>query len=242
MKSEEARFILQAYRPNGADSSDPFFAEALAQADRDPELGAWFAREKAFDAAIAAKLRAVNPPLELQDNIMAGARAGLWHRRTWRLPVWLGVAAAIAALFFTLVRLRPAASVDVQQLTSFALSDATRPELHEGIVAGLADLEAALADPKTHLAPGLNVTEDELRAKGCRDVQVAGRDVFEICFKRGDVFHLYIARTGEFKTQMGPGQPAFQKQGEMSSVTWIADRHIYVLVSDHGVEGLGSLL
>ena len=242
MKNEEARFVLQAYRPNGADSSNAFFAEALGQADSDAELRAWFAREQAFDAAIAAKLREIDPPADLRDNIMAGGRAGMWHRSTWRLPVWLGVAAAVAALFFTVVRLRPTAPVDARQLTSFALGDAAHAELHKGIGAGLADVEGTLADPKTHLAPGLNVDEDDLRARGCRSVQVAGRDVFEICFKRGDVFHLYIARTGEFKTQLGPGKPAFQSQGGMSSVTWTAANHVYVLVSNQGQEGLTRLL
>jgi hypothetical protein len=242
MKNEEARFILQAFRPGGADRSDPFFAEALAQADRDPQLGAWFAREQAFDAAIAANLRDISPPAELRDNIMAGGRAGMWHRSTWRLPVWLGAAAAVAALFFTVVRLRPAAPVDARQLTSFALIDASHEELHKGMVAGLAGVEDTLADPKTHLAPGLNVNEDDLRARGCRTVQVAGRDVFEICFKRGDEFHLYIARTGEFKTQLGPGKPAFQSQGGMSSVTWTAGNHVYVLVSDRSMEELTRLL
>ena len=242
MKNEEARFVLQAYRPNGADSSNAFFAEALGQADSDAELRAWFAREQAFVAAIAAKLREINPPAELRDNIIAGGRAGMWHRNTWWLPVWLGVAAVFAALFFTVVRLRPAAPVDARQLTLFALSDAAHEELHKGIVAGLADVEDTLGDPKTHLAHGLNVNEDDLRARGCRSVQVAGRDVFEICFKRGDVFHLYIARTGEFKTQTDPGIPAFQSKGGMSSVTWTAANHVYVLVSDRSMEDLRRLL
>lgn len=242
MKNEEARFILQAYRPGGADSSDPFFAEALAQAQRDPQLGAWLAREQAFDAAIAAKLREMNPPADLRDNIMAGGRAGMWHRGSRRLPIWLGVAAAVAALFLTVVRLRPAAPVDAGQLTLFALGDATHEELHKGMIAGLASVEDTLGDPKTHLAPGLNVSDDDLRVRGCRSVQVAGRDVFEICFKRGDEFHLYIAGTGEFKTRLGPGKPAFQSQGGMSSVTWTAGNRVYVLVSDRSVEELTRLL
>ena len=39
-----------------------------------PNCAAWFAREQAFDAAIAAKLREINPPAELRDNIIAGGR------------------------------------------------------------------------------------------------------------------------------------------------------------------------
>ena len=37
--NESAKFVLNAYRPNGADARDPIFRAALEQAARDPELG-----------------------------------------------------------------------------------------------------------------------------------------------------------------------------------------------------------
>ena len=54
MDKEQAKFILQSFRPDGADAQDPDFAEALALAAQDRELGDWLASERAQDAAFAA--------------------------------------------------------------------------------------------------------------------------------------------------------------------------------------------
>ena len=36
---DNAKLLLSAYRPNGADAQDPVFKEALELAQRDPETG-----------------------------------------------------------------------------------------------------------------------------------------------------------------------------------------------------------
>ena len=41
MDREQARFILRSFRPDGADSGNPDFEEALSVATVDGELGAW---------------------------------------------------------------------------------------------------------------------------------------------------------------------------------------------------------
>jgi hypothetical protein len=61
MDNEEAKFILRAYRPNGADAGDAKFCAALEQAKRDPELARWFERELALDKTVAGKVRAITP-------------------------------------------------------------------------------------------------------------------------------------------------------------------------------------
>ena len=57
--NESAKFVLNAYRPNGADAQDPVFRAALEQAARDPELAAWFKEQRSFDSLIAGKLAEV---------------------------------------------------------------------------------------------------------------------------------------------------------------------------------------
>ena len=54
MDKEQAKFILQSFRPDGADAADTDFAEALQLAVEDRELGEWLADERATDAAFAA--------------------------------------------------------------------------------------------------------------------------------------------------------------------------------------------
>jgi len=72
MDKEEARFILRCFRPDGADAGSPDFAEALAWAAQDRELGDWLARERSEDAGFADALNAVTIPGSLRDEILAG--------------------------------------------------------------------------------------------------------------------------------------------------------------------------
>jgi hypothetical protein len=72
MDKEEARFILRCFRPDGADAENPDFAEALAWAAKDRELGEWLARERSSDAGFAKALTAVGIPASLREEILAG--------------------------------------------------------------------------------------------------------------------------------------------------------------------------
>jgi hypothetical protein len=71
MNRDEAKLILQAYRPGDKDAGDPYFAEALALAQKDPELNAWFAEQQAFDARIIGGLHQVRVPSRLKAEILA---------------------------------------------------------------------------------------------------------------------------------------------------------------------------
>lgn len=71
MDKDKAKFLLQSFRPDGADASDPEFAEALALAAADRELGDWLAKERATDAAFAAMLNEVKIPEDLRENLFA---------------------------------------------------------------------------------------------------------------------------------------------------------------------------
>ena len=66
MDNREAKFILNAYRPNGQDADDPRFSEALEQVRRDPMLERWFSESIAFDTVMTEKLRAIEVPPDLR--------------------------------------------------------------------------------------------------------------------------------------------------------------------------------
>ena len=70
MTIEQAQFILQSFRPDGSDSADGSFAEALALASSNRELGEWLARERAMDAAFAAALQESDIPESLRGDIL----------------------------------------------------------------------------------------------------------------------------------------------------------------------------
>ncbi len=71
MTTDQAKFILQSFRPDGSDSSDPSFAEALAVASANRELGEWLARERAADAAFASVLSEAHIPSNLREDILS---------------------------------------------------------------------------------------------------------------------------------------------------------------------------
>lgn len=69
MDKERARFVLQSFRPDGADSQDVDFAEALNLATSDRELGEWLMHERAFDAEFAEALARVELPEGLREKV-----------------------------------------------------------------------------------------------------------------------------------------------------------------------------
>jgi hypothetical protein len=85
MRNECAKFLLSAYRPNGADARDPVFKEALEQVQRDPVLARWFREQRDFDEMISAKLRLVEPPAGLETvTFVAGTSGRIYKNRVPR--------------------------------------------------------------------------------------------------------------------------------------------------------------
>lgn len=70
MDKERVKFVLSSFRPDGADTEDTDFAEALRLATSDRELGEWFMRERAFDAEFAEALARVNLPDGLRETVL----------------------------------------------------------------------------------------------------------------------------------------------------------------------------
>ena len=92
MKSEEAKRLLEVFRPGGADMDDPRFVEALLQTERDPGLGRWFDEQRSFDSRFVEGLKTISVPADLHDAILESRKVvspSLWQN--WR------VRAAVAA-------------------------------------------------------------------------------------------------------------------------------------------------
>ncbi len=75
MDKQRAQFILRGFRPDGADRNDHDFAEALAMAIENRELGEWLAQERSFDNSFAQALSSVDLPANLRQDIL-GCLAG----------------------------------------------------------------------------------------------------------------------------------------------------------------------
>ena len=103
MNTREAKEILLMYR-GSMDDADPQFREALTYAQRDPELAEWLREQTRCYHAIRAKLREVEPPVDLPQKIVR-ARPIPFGRK-WneilKIAAAIIVSASITALGFKL--------------------------------------------------------------------------------------------------------------------------------------------
>ena len=241
MNNQEARFILQAYRPGGSDAGDALFAGALEQAKRDPGLGAWFAREQAHDAAVAAKLQSIAPPPGLRDAIMAGGRVTRPRPSRWVVPAWIGLAASVAVIIaVSLFWLQPL-HADAQELPEFALKYAARPFRLTAHNENLAELRNWLAARHAPLPLRIPANFAALHALGCRTVQYRGKDISLICFEQGREYHLFVARRADYPGLKECRQPEFSSKGNWATAHWSDDENCYVLASDAGMAAVQKL-
>jgi len=245
MKNEEAKFVLHAYRPNGADAGDATFCAALEQAKQDPALEKWFLAQQAFDRAMCAKLGGVTPPENLRASILAGVKVSQPPRAGatwWRSPVPMALAASLALLLAVGIAFWPA-TVSAEQIAAFAISD-TMHQSHEGKEGPEAvELQAMLSQADRRLGGGVPIDFAALRANGCRTVRFEGRDLLEVCFKReGKWFHCYVARAADFPQLAAKLAPSFTDHEGASAAAWSDGRHIFVVASKAGREAIQRLI
>jgi hypothetical protein len=93
MNTSEAKKILLLYRGT-IDDSDPQFHAALDCAKSDPELGQWLREQTNCYDAIRAKLRGIQPPLELSEKIVR--KRPLPFPRDWSRVLQLAAAVLIS--------------------------------------------------------------------------------------------------------------------------------------------------
>src|SRR5439155_22418099 len=85
------------YRPATTDRNDPEIAEALALAQRDPELARWLEDRCALHAAIRAKFKQIPVPEGLKEQILSERKARFMPVLR-RKAVLVAAAAALACL------------------------------------------------------------------------------------------------------------------------------------------------
>jgi len=236
MNNEEAKLILQAYRPGGQDANDPRFREALEQAQRDPELARWFANEQALDSRISAKVKASSAtPAHLKSQLLAQTkiiRSVVWWRRQ---PVMrLAMAACLALLvtvttvWFTTAR----ADGFTKYRTEMAEFTAHKLDRLDLMSRDLTEVRRWLAQKESHGDLLLPAGLDGRPSLGCRVLHWKGHKVSLVCFEleNKQVAHLLVVDISAFK-DAPTESPVFNQFGNVATASWSRGGKTYVIAS-----------
>ncbi len=247
MNSEQARFILRAFRP-GTDRTDaPEFHEAFDRLRQDPALAAWHEREMDADRIVRAKLTsALAPPGGLRDRILATPKI-VEPRVWWRQPAWLAVAASVVLLVtFGVLRLgRPATHDSNFVAFRSEVLSASREVPHMSFMNS--DVSRIRDQLRSEGAPDdLNIPAGLARAsiKGCRILDWHGRKVSMVCFHLGDGGHidLFVIRNVEWDRPAPGERPLLAHVGQMNTASWSENGRTYVLAANATDEELKRIL
>jgi hypothetical protein len=235
MNNDHAKIVLNVYRPHGQDADDPFFAEALRQATRDPTMAAWLKEEQRFDADFADSLRTIVAPADAKNMIKATMGASTGRRRRW----WpLALAASLAVLLTTSVLLRqrptglplPENATVAQLATNLAEHHATI-----GLMSGdLARVRQWLSDKGGPLPEDLPPGLAKLMVLGCETWNTTRGKVSLVCFvgEEKNMVHLYIfEKAADHPDLPDFAHPRLEKEGNWSLALWQNNGRAYVLGS-----------
>ena len=185
MNSQDAKEILRLYRPGSPEAADPQLAQALQQAQSDPELAQWLERSCAFHTVMTEKFRQIPVPSGLKESILAGRNLvrPLW----WQRPAWFtAAAAALLLLGFWAAWLRPEAQ---DKFTGFRLR-MVRNALHRYHMDIVTNNQQAIRQfmarsgaPSDYL---LTPPLEKLKPTGGGLIHWRGNPVSMVCFDRGD--------------------------------------------------------
>ena len=234
MTNDQARLLLQAYRPGEQDAENPLYSEALEQVRRDPELARWFEAEQNLDAAIGEKFREASVPAHLQPDIMA-LEIMVQPRRQWRRELWMAAAAVVLALavaaFWLPHRQQPRFATYRGSMTEFLSTRFDHLDFKARDVAQLKQFLAQHGAPSDFILPaGLG----ELPGHGCRVLEWDGHTVSLICFHLADgkEIHLFVIEGAKFAGVPPSGSAQFASDHRWTTAGWQRGNTTYLLAGN----------
>jgi hypothetical protein len=233
MDNQEAKFILNAYRPGGQDADDPRFAEALEQARRDPVLERWFSESIAFDTSVTKRLCAIEVPVDLRESILAGVKVSRPLRSSfikWSVAAALVSMAILGSLIWR--ETRPAHLAGWQSQALDVISSLVRQESSFDAQSHKADeLLAWLRANHAPAAQKLPSTLEKLESLGCKTFSWDRTPVSVICFMRpdGGLIHLVSTAATPATNHVEKVKPTLVRQGNWTTATWREGDRIYML-------------
>ncbi len=239
MNKDEAKYLLQSYRPSGKDANDPHFEEALALAQSDPEMQGWFARQQGITQAISDKLHEIEVPKDLKARILSG-KIEQDNPRQWTFGHTLAAAAII------LILLTPVAWYANQfQPTGPKTYAAMKLDMGNYLSRFfvLEKQSDSVDEMRTYLSSEHGFTDfkvpetlSQYPGIGCQMIDWHNEPIALICFVvDNEVVHLFMMDSDAFEDEPTSLIPEFEQINEWATYTWSEAPRSY-LVSTLGDE------
>jgi hypothetical protein len=244
VNNQEAKFMLSAYRPSGEDACGAAFAAALEQVNCDPGLAAWFAEQRALDAATTNAICSISIPRDLRANILAGAKIS--RRRFWgRRPALLAIAASL--VFFAVITgvwMRPS-HLDPWQSDALAVISKFVPgqEPFDHVATDSRELQQWLQAQNAPSAEVIPAALQTLPTLGCKTISSSGKPVSIMCFKMqgGELVHLIVTDVSGL-SHLPPSQPKYVRENDWVTASWTENGRICMLATKGSEQILRDLL
>lgn len=232
MDKEEIRSLLSIYRAGESEASEGRFAEARAQAERDPALARWWAEEQLVDDLIGEKLESASAPADLRSRLLGQHRPVVQAYHGWgRKLSLLAAAIVVLAVLFGSWRgpFQPAVSLaDYRdEMVSFIKVDPSLAFETSDLSSINSYLEKTGAPAPLDLPPGLLKTAPA----GCRTLRFRGHDVSLVCFSRGSgkYMHLFVVDRSAFPRLRKGEEREFRQEGDWMTAMWMEGDQSYLL-------------
>jgi hypothetical protein len=253
MNRDEAKLILQAWRPGGRDADDPYFAEALAMVEKDAELSAWFVEQQAFDARIIGSLQQVRVPSRLKAEILADNKTrpaplfGWWREFFARQSpaAWAVATVILVVLGVTLVRDHSPVKSQFADYSSQMVDTAMTDQHH--VDREVSDLKTALVSLSMDLSENDLALPSRLERgsglQGCRALEWHGQKVSMLCFMSNAGGHVDVFMTAAaiFPDAPPADQPRFTVSNGSPIASWTHNGETYLAVSHTSEDILKNL-
>jgi hypothetical protein len=244
MTNEQAKQVLQLYRPGTADAGDPEFAEALKLCEHDAELKDWFGRHCALYTALRSKFKRIAVPEGLKEQIVAERQV---HRS---IPIWqkavllAGACGALAIMVSWLYQgTTPRERHDFAAYRTHMGSFAAKSYYMDYLTSDLDQIRLYLSDKKAiadYVLP--QNLEKNATAAGCVSTKWQGQNVSMICFKSGrplppgqqsDLWLFISDQTVARDTPAAAATtPVIEKSNGLVTASWTAGNRTYVLATE----------
>ena len=233
MDKEEAKYLLQSYRPSGKDAGDPHFEEAIALTQVDPELQGWFARQQGISEALSEKLHQITVPKGLKARIITG-KIEQDNPRHWSLGHTLAAAAIILILLTPVAwyanRFEPTGPKTYAAMKLDMGNYLSRFFVLEMQSDNVEEIRSYLSSKHGFTDFKVPETLSKYPGIGCQMIDWHDHDIGLICFVVDEeVVHLFMMDATAFEDRPDSVIPAFEQVDNWATYTWTEEARTYLV-------------